>query len=477
MQGPLELLSREKVLSLHEASLKILKEIGVKVENESCLQVLGEAGADVDIHTRVVRIPARLVEDSIENAPDVIRLYGRDDEKNVSIGGKNVYSMSNTGATHVLDLDGKYRAATLRDLEDLTRLQDALKNINVLHSLVDPSDIAAQGMYVTIAFALMKNTVKPFCLQVGNGEDVKTLFEIATVICGSEDAAKKKPIFTVHDISAISPLVQTDENGQVIMEAAKHGIPGGLTIWPMPGLTGPVTLAGSIAQKIANFLCGLTISQLVNSGTPFLLPVEIGAFDMKTGNAVTASPEIALMGIAGSQLARFYNIPSIAVAATDSKLSDEQAGYEKMLMILLFALSGINLIHGCTGGMDGMDLTSYEQCIIDNDIVGSVFRVLSGFEVTEQTLALHVIGEIFSSGSTYLDHQHTVKHFREVSWEPEISVRQKRALWEQDGAKDIRERAKEKVRKILKEHIPAPLPKEVEKEIIKIIEKAQGQSR
>lgn len=466
-------MSREDILKIHHCSLEILRKIGVKIDHEPSLKILADGGAKVDFHKKIAKLPYSLVEDCIKKAPGVIKLYGQDSKYNVEIGGKNVYSLSGAGAIQVLDLNGNFREATLKDLEDLTRLQDALENLNVMHGIVDPTDIPQEGMYQMVAAILFKTTYKPCCLQISDRKGVRDLFEMAAIIRGSKEEARKRPLFSIHDSNAMPPLRQVVQNGEVIIESAKLGIPSGLTVWPMLGLTSPVTIAGTLAQKNANYLCGLTIGQLINPGTPFFYPVEAGAIDMRTGNVVTGSPEVALMEIAGAQLAHFYNLPCVSIAATDSKLPDAQAGLEKMLTVLLNALAGVNLIHGCTSEMDGMNLASFEQCVIDNDILGAVFRVLRGFEVTPETLAFDVIQEIFSTGANYMEHSHTLKHFREVLWEPKVSVRKNRHFWEQQGGEDLREVARRKARKILEEHYPKPLSKEVEREIFRIAQRAQ----
>jgi len=470
---PLELLDKKDILKIHQCSLEILKKIGVKIDHKPSLKILTDGGAKVDFHKRIAKLPYNLVEDCIKKAPSVIKLYGQHPKYNVEIGGRNVYSLSGAGAIRVLDLNGNFREATLKDLEELTRLQDALENLNVMHGIVDPTDIPREGMFQMVAATLFKNTSKPCCLQISDRKGVRDLFEMATIIRGSEEEARKKPLFSIHDSNAMPPLRQVMENGEVIIESAKLGIPSGLTVWPMLGLTSPVTIAGALAQKNANYLCGLSIAQLINPGTPFFYPVEAGAIDMRTGNVVTGSPEVALMEIAGAQLAHFYNLPCISIAATDSKLPDAQAGFEKMLTTLLNALAGVNLIHGSTSEMDGMNLASFEQCVIDNDILGAVFRILRGFEVSEETLAFDIIQEIFSTGANYMEHPHTLKHFREVLWEPKISIRKNWDFWKQEGGEGLRKVARRKAMKILEEHHPKPLSKEIEREIFRIAKRTQ----
>ena len=155
---------------------------------------------------------------------------------------------------------------------------------------------------------------------------------------------------------------------------------------------------------------------------------------MRTGNVVTASPEIALAGMAGAQMWRFYGLPSVAVTATDAKIPDAQAGAEKAFLLTTQALAGANLIHGCTSEMDGMLLASLEQCVIDHDIMAMVRRLISGFNVDEESLALEVIEEVALGDGNFLTHPHTVQNFRKAVFHPQVFTRQRRVDWLDRGA-------------------------------------------
>ncbi len=474
--GPRETVSGDDLCKIHECVLDILKEVGVYVPHDEALSLFSDAGASVDGKTKIVRIQPGLVEGALKTAPGVIDLYGVDRSNHVTIGGNRIYAQTGAGMISTRMMDGSYRDSTLKDIIDFTRLQDALPNIDVMHGLVDPTDIPPvrqDRMFQVVASKIFQNTGKPCCLQIFSSQGVRDLFDMAVVIRGSVEDARTYPLFSVHDTNAMPPLRWVPVNGEVIIEAARLGIPAGLTAWGMMGLTAPASIPGALAQKTATCLSGLVLSQTVNPGTPFLFPVECGQMDMRTGNVVTASPEIVKDMIIGAQLARLYGLPSRGIAATDSKTPDVQAGYEKAVMLLSLCMAGINLIHGVTSEMDGMMIASYEQCVIDNQIMGMVGRIVEGVTVNDETLAFGEIREVRSNQDSYLETAHTMEHFRDF-WEPDVYPRKNFADWHREGAKDLAYRAGVTSERILREQHPALLSRGQVDEIERIAAGSSG---
>jgi trimethylamine--corrinoid protein Co-methyltransferase len=454
--SPMDILSAEECDCIHSATMDILRNIGVHVGSPEARTVLAEAGASILLGERV-SIPEEVVLTAVECAPSTIVLTGLDPTRGVEIGGKSVNFMSGAGILDVLDLDGKIRASTLDDLVEFTRLCDALEYLDLNHGILDPRDAQGPGLYPLAASRIIPHSRKPTALVIDTARDVEAIAEMAAVALGSAQAARERPFFTIHDSNTRPPLYLDDKNFEVILAACQRGFPTGLTSWPMPGLSSPVTVAGSMAQKYAEFFTGLVLAQTINPGNPFIFPIEIGGAEMRRGNVVTASPEIALAGMAGAQMARYYGLPSVAVTATDAKTPDAQAGAEKAFLLTAQALAGINLIHGCTSEMDGMMIASLEQCVIDNDIMGMVRRLVSGFPIDAESLALEVIAAVAPADGSYLSHPHTLAHYREAIFEPRVFTRERRAEWLEHGGLSARQAAAERARKILAEDRPSIL--------------------
>jgi trimethylamine--corrinoid protein Co-methyltransferase len=244
-----------------------------------------------------------------------------------------------------------------------------------------------------------------------------------------------------------------------------------LKITPMPfaGSTHPVTLAGLLAQTHAEILACLVLIQYVRPGSAVLYTPYPGIMDMGAAAHCFGTPEVALLGAAFAQLARRSRLPSnITVGTPDAKLPDAQASYEKMMTALPAALAGADEI-GLFGGMLGMaDSVSFEQLVLDDEIAGNLKRIARGFEVSEGSLALQAIREV-GFGGNFLEHEHTLRYFREEHFHPLLGDRGTREAWERAGAKDALERAAERARSILAVHEPPGLSRETEQELEKEI--------
>jgi len=470
---PFEVLSKLQAEKVHGAIMKVLATTGIVVESAEARDIFQSVGGTVHKDKNRVTLPEKCILDAIKSAPKVIRLYGQDPKYDVEIGGTNVNTLGGAAAVTTHRLDGSFKPATLRDLIDFNRLQDSLENLNVLHGIVDPTDVPAKytdRLYNIVAATNFATTYKPCALQVDNRPGgVQDLFDMLTMIRGSKEAAREKPLFTIHDSNARPPFVLQEENVRVISDAAKLGMPSGMMVWPMIGMTSPITVAGTLALKYALYFSGLVLSQAVNPGTPFIFLVGCGALDMKSGNVTAGNPEVLLTQLAGLSMARFYGLPNGAVAATDAKQPDVQSGYEKMAYLLALSLAGANLIHGTTSEMDGLMVSSFEQCVIDNEIMGFVNRLLRGFSLEDAEFGFDAIADAMTAPGEgdFMSHDHTLARFRKETWQPTLSLRMGTAQWREQGAKSVEQSAREKAAEILATHDPRPLAEKLEADMFR----------
>lgn len=472
--GQYKVLSDSDLHDIHVATLEVLEEVGVRVEYRPALELMADCGCRVDFESRIVQIPEHVLMKALATAPSSFTLCGRTPEFDVKVDTEGIYTIGGSSALSVLDLDGQYRPATRQDLADLTRLQDALGNLHIMHAIVNPQDIEQEGFDRILFSTVMKNTSRNYYSQGMGGQSIRDQVEMASVILGSAEEVSRKPIFTIV-VCLTSPLTQVDVRVEELMESARHSIPLYIEADAQAGATAPVTLAGTLVEQSANILCGITLAQLVNEGTPCIYSIASGIMDMATGNYSGAAPETTLLHAASAQVAHYYNLPFQGGTGIDATIPDAQAGYERALQVLGCALSGANFIHLSVGMMEQMLLASYEQCVIDNEILGAALHIAKGLEVSRETLAVDVIREV-GPGGDFLSHKHTAHNFRKVNWFPKLTNRKKWDPWIADGGKDMRQRANEMARKILADHHPQYLPEDVAQEIDRMAEAAQREA-
>jgi len=223
------------------------------------------------------------------------------------------------------------------------------------------------------------------------------------------------------------------------------------------GASSPVTIAGTLVVQNVEILTGITLSQLVNPGTPVVYGSASAAVDMRTGNMAAGSPELSVFVVCTGQMARYYQLPSRAGGClTDSHIPDAQAAMESMMSMQTAVHSGINFILHA-GGMLSSHLTvSYEKMIIDDEICGMVRRFEKGFGTSAEDLAFDVIAGVGPGGS-FLMEPHTVERCHTEFYSPSIASRQGINAWQQQGRLSSLEVAGERWRSLLESHVP-PAP-------------------
>lgn len=68
INGMVGWLSQEEIEKIHRTTLEIISKVGMKVENKSLLQILGDSGGEVDIHNETVKFSKEFVEKFISES-------------------------------------------------------------------------------------------------------------------------------------------------------------------------------------------------------------------------------------------------------------------------------------------------------------------------------------------------------------------------------------------------------------------------
>ena len=453
--GSLKLLSEAQLERIHLATLKILHETGVRFTNDYVCQVFADAGFTVVGDT--VYFKQWQIEDAIRHAPSSITRHALDPRYDFTKGDGGLYLSAGSWPLYVVE-PGTYvrRLATYQDMQNFTRLADAMDNLIIGNGVVKPCDVPESVLHVIWSWNLLNNTYK--CANTTHAFTVKAAADIIRVLstaCGGLEELKRSHAWTI--TCCPDQALAWGDTLVGLVEMAKVEIPIVVMSMPFPGSMHPVTLAGALVQMNAEILSAIALAQLVNPGAPVLYAVYAGIMDMRVASHVFGTPEVALLHAAAAQMAKRYGLPcDLCSGHTDSKVPDAQAAYEKMMTLIPPALAGADGLRLVAGELDFGLSASYEQMVIDNEIAGQVLRITRGIEVSDETLALDVIKEVGPAGN-YLSHGHTLKHFRDELWLPQLADRQSRGTWESDGQKDMLRRAQERVRDILENHHPQPL--------------------
>jgi trimethylamine--corrinoid protein Co-methyltransferase len=466
-------LSESEIEAIHDASLRVLEKTGIKVMSVTALDILKKGGAKVDYGTKRATIPADVVEEAVKRAPKTIKCCARNPKYDFVLDKKKVHFTTDGYAPFIRDFEtGERRSSTRADLIAWMRIADYLDNLDLVWASVCPGDVPAPMQTIVQTITSLSNTEKHFQGEALSAREAQYVIEIATAIAGGREELKKRPIISAVQCP-IAPLVFEEGSVEAVMEFARADIPVAPLPMPLMCETGPATVAGTVVVCNAENLASLVISELASSGAPVVYSCAAGGIDVKTGS-MASSPEYGIVQMAAAQMARFYSLPSLVCGGcSDSKLPDVQAGFERAMTLTTSILTGADIITGF-GGLNSASTMSPELLVIDNEIVDAIFRVARGFEVNDDTLAVEVIDKV-GPGGHFLGQRHTIEYFKKETWIPEISDRRDFISWQQAGSRSLDEVAKEKVREILATHKPAPLPEDVEKEIGRILKRAEAE--
>lgn len=448
-------LSDDQIWEIKRAAFEVLEKVGCQVLHAGAIKLLKEAGAV--IKDDIVKIPQYVVEECLRTAPKGFTIYDRGGQRALEVEGRKSYYGTSTASPNTRDIySGQVRETRVADIALGAKVADALPNIDWVMPMGSSQDTHPVAADVHEFEAVVTNTSKPIVFIGYTPRGVELVFEMAAEVAGGLDNLREHPFLLLYP-EPISPLVFPADVIDRMFVAADLGMPQIPGTAVQPGATGPVTLAGSVVQGIAEGLISLVLIQLRKPGAPCSLSVNIGIFDMATTQLVQAAPETSLALAAQAEVAQSFGLPTWGTAgAADSKTLDAQAGIESAFSILAQGLAGLNLIHD-VGYMDRGMVCSAEMLVMGDEVIGMAKRFIRGLEVTAETLARNVIAQV-GPGGHFLQEDHTYDHFRRELWLPTLMARQSYDDWQEAGAKDMAQRVREKVIGLVESHTAPPLP-------------------
>jgi trimethylamine--corrinoid protein Co-methyltransferase len=445
-------LSSADVEKIHNTSMELLANVGVHLPEDQAIAVFKQHGVKTDGHT--VYLDEKQVMRSLETVPARFTIHARNPDRSVTVGDGEPVFAPGYGAPFIIDTEVGKRGATMQDYEDLARLADALPNQDLSgHLMVGPGDVPAHTAHLRMLHACMVHSDKPFIGSTEGTVGARHTMEMAAILFGERPGLA----VTVGLINPLSPLGYSGEMLQALMAYARARQPVIVATMVLAGSTGPITLAGVLAQQNAEILTGITLAQLISPGTPVIYGSTSTNLHMKTGALSIGSPELALVVTATAQMARHYGLPCRGGGAlTDASSPDAQAGFESMLGLLTAVNSGMDFVLHAAGILSSYLAFSYEKFVLDDEMCGMVRRFRRGLAVTPETLAYDVIAKV-GSGGNFLTEMHTVERCRSEFWQPAICDRGGLEAWMAGGRQDAVARAHQRWQKLLAAHQDPPL--------------------
>ena len=467
--GQYQPLSQEDMSAIYQAALRLLAELGMGDVPPQLEQKLLTCGAK-KAGDRLL-FPVELVENTISVAAKDFVFHGRDRARSIEVGGQRVHFGTGGAAVQTLDLEtGEYRASTLRDLYDFTRLQDTLINVSWFTRCCIATDLPHNfDLDVNTVFALLKGTTKPVATAFTIAEHVAPIMRMVDIALGGDGESglfRQTPFLKAHISPVISPMRFGDDAVAVTLECIEHGIPISCITAAQSGATAPATLAGFLAQSLAETLASLVMVNAYSPGYPMIFSNWPLVVDLRTGAFSGGGGEISVMNAASAQISNWLGLPSgVASSMTDAKGIDAQYGSEKGISALAAGLAGGNMIYESSGMTASLLGASFEAFVLDDEMHSLIYRALRGIEVNDETLGFDAICHSVLNEGHFLGGTHTIEAMERDYFYPKIANRDPPVAWTEQGRPDAWGRARDIARQTLAMHHPDYLSEDAEKRI------------
>lgn len=472
MKPSFQILSEESTLKIVDESIQLLQNPGIRVHNRDALDLLREAGLKIDKINEIAFIPEEIVRQSLETCPKSFFLYDLEGNRAVHYGGDDIHFDPGSAAVTLLDSNsGMQRKPLTADFVKFVKLVEMLPQIDAQSTAIICADVPEEigDLYrLYLALLFMK---KPIVTGAFRKDTWWVMKEMLALVSGGERQLTEKPI-AVFDVCPSPPLIWSDLTCQNLIDCARFNIPSELVSMPLAGATSPVTLLGAVVQHTAECLSGVVISQLANPGAPIVWGGSPAAFDMRQGTTPMGAVETWMVDCAYIEVGKFLGMPTHAyLGMSDAKVVDAQCGLESSGGALLAALAGVNMVSGA-GMLDFESCQSYEKLVIDAEIIGMAKRLNRGLQPRDENLALDLIRK-HGHNADYLSDPHTLKWFNQEQYIPSSVIdRSTYDSWINEGKKTVFERAKMRVKKLLKEYQPTSTPADIKSELKRITQQA-----
>ena len=425
---PYERMTNEQVLQIHQASMQILNDYGLICFNGEAAEIFHSNGAEVtsvssgDNPYWLVKIPEKLVLRALDSAPKIVKLGARNKDNSLIMKGEEprVFFVTGSETNIWLDVDFQpYVKKSDPDIEvmvpefhrrrctvlDLCQAAHLCEHLDTLDAFIRPvniqdKDINYDNKDVNKYFASLNNTTKHVMAGLTNLKQLDNVVNMAKLIVGGEEELKENPIISFIACLVKSPLQFVDDTTQTVIEICRRGLPLVVSSSPQAGTTAPIKEDGIIAQINAEVLAGITLSQLVNDGTPVLYGSVPVRARMDTLSDSYGSVETSQYNIDCVQMARFYKLPCYSTSGVcDTKIPGRQSAIERLFSDILVALSGPQYLHCAYGLLDGNSTFCLLQAVLDD----AHFQMIKFFlrppriDQSELSDTLKQIGEVIET--------------------------------------------------------------------------------
>jgi trimethylamine--corrinoid protein Co-methyltransferase len=261
-----KVLTQAQIERIHEATLDILEDVGVRFPSEKALRLWDVAGACVNYQTQIVKAPRHLIERALDRAPDSYTLAARDASQDLLVDGNHVFVGTDGCGVEVIDLHtGQRHRSTLQDVADIARAADAMEEVGFHWVPVSAQDKPVETRSLHELKAIWENSTKHVQTEsIYSEREARAAVEMAAAVAGGTAALKRRPVLSIMQCT-FPPLGQDGGSIDAALVAAETGLPVGFMTMTSCASTGPATVAGTLAVGNAEVISALALWTLLGA--------------------------------------------------------------------------------------------------------------------------------------------------------------------------------------------------------------------
>ncbi len=439
---PIEPLTPDGVAAIHDGAMRILEEIGIQFLNPEAIEILREAGCTIDGEN--VRMGRDFVMEMVAKAPAQFEIAARNPDHNLPIGGNHIVFGNVSSPPNYFDMEiGRKVPGNRQQCQNLLKLTQYFNCIHFAGGYpVEPVDIHASVRHLDVLYDKLTITDKvmhAYSLGRERVEDVMEMVKIASGVTEEEFCAKP---YMYTNINSTSPLKHDFPMIDGCLRLIRRGQAVIITPFTLAGAMAPVTMAGAVAQSLAEALCAVALFQYVKPGCACAIGTFTSNVDMKSGAPAFGTPEYMRATQMTGQMARYYNLPLRSSGVCAANVPDGQAMWETCNSLWAAVQSGTNMVYHAAGWLEGGLIASPEKFIMDCEVLQMIQRYFEPALVATgpDEIALDAIREVGSNGH-FFGIQHTQDRYTSAFYQPFLADWKNFEAWEAAGSVWTAERA------------------------------------
>lgn len=455
--------NKESIELIHEKSLHLLKNKGIRFSSNELLELFKEKGLKVD--GEIVYITEEVVNEALASCPRNFTHLSRGKKHHIGTIQKKTIGQSSLGPINVFQ-EGVHRPAKAEDYINFVKLCHTSDVIDIIDcELIHPNNVPSSNKIDFMTLTPMIYSDKPLAGLNGSTETCRRTIKLAQEFNDIHDQVIMSTLIT-----SAPPFAWDRAMCETLVEYAKNGQCCCIAGVGLAGMTAPPSLAGAIIQNNTERLAGIVATQLVNPGTPVIYQFCALETDLRYSLCVCGGAETSVEWFVENELANFYGLPKRSHGClSDAKDDDYQAGRESTMVGLSALMCEPEVVYMLAGIMDSFNTLGYEKFIMDEDTYKISGRFLRSVDFSDEYLYMNKMEKIEHSGN-YI--ARTTKTYRNDFVFPEIANRKSYSNWRnEENSITVQELATKAWKKRIAEYVPLELDKAQKKMVEELLPK------